>query len=171
MTSVTRQWQAAEAAIAAALRLVDGRVEGTLDRGAGPVATEATVERLDAHRVRLRRGDRVVVATVLREHDLTWVALEGRTYEIRERDPEAAEEGTGGPLHATSPMTGTVIRLGVAPGDAVASGGELFIVEAMKMEYVVRAPRDVRIAAVHTAVGASVDLGERIVDFAPEDDA
>lgn len=171
MTSLHRQWQAAEQAIAAALRLADGRVEGTLDRGEGPTPAAATVERIDAHRVRLRQGERVVVATVLRDRDITYVAVGGRTYEIRERSPDDEDDAGAHEAHATSPMTGTVVKVSVALGDEVASGTELFIVEAMKMEYVVRAPRDVTITGVHAVAGATVDLGERVIDFAPEDSA
>lgn len=170
MTSLHRQWHAAEETIAAALRLADGRVEGTLDRGTGPVDTVATVERLDAHRVRLRAGDRVVVATVLHDRDITYVAVGGRTFEVREHSPED-DDTRAHEAHATSPMTGTVVKVDVAVGDEVAAGAELFIVEAMKMEYVVRAPRDVKVLAVHAAAGSTVDLGQNVIDFAPEDPA
>ena len=85
---------------------------------------------------------------------------------------EPADEH-GGAAHAaaeepfaTSPMTGTVAKVSVAPGAAAAKGAELFVVEAMKMEYVVRAPRDVTVAEVRRAAGERVALGDVVVTFA-----
>ena len=72
---------------------------------------------------------------------------------------------------ATSPMTGTLAKLSVEPGTAVAEGGELFVVEAMKMEYVVKAPRDVMVAEVRGSVGGQVDQGAVVVTFESEGDA
>jgi len=63
-------------------------------------------------------------------------------------------------------MTGTLAKVTVAPGEAVSAGAELFIVEAMKMEYVVRAPRDVIVAEVRGAVGAQVEQGGVVVTYA-----
>ena len=40
----------------------------------------------------------------------------------------------------TVPFAGTVLRIAVAPGDRVAAGAELLVLESMKMEHVVEAP-------------------------------
>ncbi len=42
----------------------------------------------------------------------------------------------------TAPMPGTVLKVLVAPGDAVRAGATLLVLEAMKMEWPLRAPRD-----------------------------
>jgi biotin carboxyl carrier protein len=62
-------------------------------------------------------------------------------------------------------MTGTLARIHVSPGDRVAGGGILFVVEAMKMEYAVRAPRDVTVAEVRGTEGGSVTVNEAVVVF------
>ena len=46
MTSIHRHWKAAEEAVAAALQIAEGHLEGTLDRGAGPASVRMEVERL-----------------------------------------------------------------------------------------------------------------------------
>lgn len=71
---------------------------------------------------------------------------------------------------AVSPMTGVVTKVHVAAGDRVAKGAPLFAVEAMKMEYVVKAERDVVIAEVKVAAGGRVSINEpgvTFVDVAP----
>jgi len=64
----------------------------------------------------------------------------------------------GGAIRA--PMSGKVLRLLVAPGDVVAAGAPLLVLEAMKMENELRAPRAGRVAAMPVAAGASVAGGD-----------
>ena len=68
-------------------------------------------------------------------------------------------------------MTGTLMALHAEVGAAVAEGEPLFVVEAMKMEYVVRAPRDVVVASVDGAVGGAVQIGQAVVTFEPSESA
>jgi biotin carboxyl carrier protein len=70
----------------------------------------------------------------------------------------AAAHGAG-PQRLTAPMPGKVVRVLVAPGDAVAAGQGLVVVEAMKMENELRAAKAGRVASVSVAEGQSVDAG------------
>ena len=65
-----------------------------------------------------------------------------------------------------SPMPGLVISIAVAAGDAVETGQPLAIIDAMKMENVVRAERDGNIAAVHARPGEVIAADAVIVEFA-----
>jgi geranyl-CoA carboxylase alpha subunit len=56
----------------------------------------------------------------------------------------------------TAPMAGGVVSVLVAPGDRVAPGQVLAVIEAMKMEHPLRAPIGGRIASVGAAMGAQV---------------
>jgi 3-methylcrotonyl-CoA carboxylase alpha subunit len=63
----------------------------------------------------------------------------------------------GGGNNVTAPMPGRIVLIKVKPGDAVAEGQELGVMEAMKMELSLKAPRAGRIAAVQSQAGDSVD--------------
>ncbi len=65
-----------------------------------------------------------------------------------------------------SPMPGLLVSLAVAPGQEVKAGEELAVVEAMKMENVLRAERDGVIAEVHAEPGASLAVDQAILEFA-----
>jgi propionyl-CoA carboxylase alpha chain len=73
------------------------------------------------------------------------------------RFPLPQSEVAAGSLVA--PMPGTVVRVGAAPGDSVATGQVLVVLEAMKMEHTIRAPHDGTVAEVRVSTGQSVDTG------------
>jgi propionyl-CoA carboxylase alpha chain len=64
-----------------------------------------------------------------------------------------------------SPMPGLLVSLAVVEGEEVKAGQELAIVEAMKMENVLRAERDGRIARLHAEAGASLAVDQAILEF------
>jgi len=66
-----------------------------------------------------------------------------------------------------SPMPGTLISVAVKVGDQVTAGQEIAIVEAMKMQNILRAGRDATVKAVPGIPGKSVALDEIIVEFVP----
>jgi acetyl-CoA carboxylase carboxyltransferase component len=75
-------------------------------------------------------------------------------------DPEPERRG---PVAVTSPLQGTVVKVGVTPGQEVAAGGMLLIIESMKMEHVVSASRSGTIATVSVGVGDLVADGETVM--------
>ena len=64
-----------------------------------------------------------------------------------------------------APMPAKVLSVAVKAGDRVSQGDTLCVLEAMKMEQVVRAPRDGIIARVHVQPGDNVTSGSVIVEF------
>ncbi|HVX71387.1 MAG TPA: acetyl/propionyl/methylcrotonyl-CoA carboxylase subunit alpha [Devosia sp.] len=63
------------------------------------------------------------------------------------------------------PMPGQVVRIDVKEGDVVESGQPLAIVEAMKMENVLKAERRARVARLRVAPGAVLAVDEVILEF------
>ena len=62
-------------------------------------------------------------------------------------------------------MPGQLIEFGAMPGQQVAEGDVLVLMEAMKMELSLRAPRDGRIAALRREPGDFVDADTVLVEF------
>ena len=74
-------------------------------------------------------------------------------------DVRAAARRASGPFRLVSPMPGRVVRVLAAAGADVAAGQGLVVVEAMKMENELRAPRAGRVAEVAVREGQAVDAG------------
>lgn len=60
------------------------------------------------------------------------------------------------------PMPGTILAVNVKQGDMVKKGDVLFILEAMKMENEIMAPRDGRIVDIGVSKGASANTGDML---------
>ena len=65
-----------------------------------------------------------------------------------------------------SPMPGLLVSLAINEGQEVKAGEVLAVVEAMKMENILRAERDGRIAKLHAEPGESLAVDQKIVEFA-----
>lgn len=69
--------------------------------------------------------------------------------------------GAGEPVNA--PMPGNILKVNVTQGQAVKSGDVLCVLEAMKMENEIMAPKDGTVTQVLVAKGATVDTGAPLV--------
>ena len=69
----------------------------------------------------------------------------------------------------SAPMPGKLIKLMVQPGEVVGRGQALMVMEAMKMEHTIVAPRDGRVDALHHAVGDQVGQGDELLRLVDAD--
>lgn len=79
-----------------------------------------------------------------------------------------AATSTGGGDRVGAPMPGRIVLVKCAAGDAVTEGQELAIMEAMKMEITLRAPRDGTIAAVQVQAGEFVEADAVLIRLEPK---
>jgi acetyl/propionyl-CoA carboxylase alpha subunit/acetyl-CoA carboxylase carboxyltransferase component len=96
---------------------------------------------------RVDRGDPLAVL----EH--------GKREQVR-TDRAAADDGV---VRVTAPLQGTVVRIDVSPGDEVAVGATVAIMEAMKMEHVVVADRSGIVRELAVDAGDAVFAGHTLV--------
>ena len=64
-----------------------------------------------------------------------------------------------------APMPATVVTINTAPGQSVAEGDTLIVLEAMKMELPIKAPRSGIVKAVHCTKGELVQPGVNLLEI------
>jgi acetyl-CoA/propionyl-CoA carboxylase biotin carboxyl carrier protein len=153
------------------------------DVGANVVRVSGT---LDDARVSINGGAEVVVSLVTREGDdylsvngesrrawyridnaATWVCVGGETWPLLEVEVGARARGAAAFSNdVRSPMPGTVVSVRVESGRDVSAGDALVVVSAMKMEHVLKAPRDGTVDIL-VREGDSVDVDEVVARLAP----
>ena len=133
------------------------------------VEVEGTPVRLvtvgeQVHRVLARRqAGRGRYVLSLDGHRYDVEALDERTRTIRELTAAAA--GPKGPAPLLAPMPGLVVRVLVEPGQQVAPGQGLVVVEAMKMENELRATVAATVKGVPVRTGQAVEKGALLVEL------
>jgi acetyl-CoA/propionyl-CoA carboxylase, biotin carboxylase, biotin carboxyl carrier protein len=136
-----------------------GEATGTLDVD-GPKS--ADIEQFSAHQHRV---------SVFRDGEAVWV-VDGDVGPVRfaplAGDADAAAHGEAS---LEAPMPGTVVQLRTEPGATVAAGETLVVLESMKMEIAIAAPRDGVVETVSIAAGDQVDRGAVLIELAEEEEA
>jgi 3-methylcrotonyl-CoA carboxylase alpha subunit len=116
--------------------------------------------------LRLETPEGATVACVTRDGRRSFVTLGGADFLLEAaatavRRPDAHEAASGS---IAMPMPGLVVRVLVAEGDRVARGQPLVLVEAMKMEHTLRAPRDGTVRGLAARPGERVDGGVLLLE-------
>jgi biotin carboxyl carrier protein len=89
--------------------------------------------------------------------------VDERTRHIRSLT--AGAERQPGPVILRAPMPGLVVRVLVEPGQEVAAGAGLVVLEAMKMENELKAPAPGTVGAIRTQAGQAVEKGQVLLEF------
>lgn len=77
----------------------------------------------------------------------------------------AAPEGGVGPASLRAPIPGRLVKILVKVGERVSASQPLLVLEAMKMENEVRAPRAGTVTTLHVAEGVAVETGQLLVSL------
>ncbi len=99
------------------------------------------------------------------------VLLKGQLYQVEVRDERSIRLAHGpagfvpdsGEIRIQAPMPGLVVKAPVTAGQLVREGDVLIILESMKMDNELCAPRDGTVARVHVEDGEGVDGGQTLV--------
>jgi len=83
--------------------------------------------------------------------------------QLRKTAGMSSEIGVARQLRAAMP--GLMIEVKIKPGDKVTKGQPLFVLEAMKMENIIKAQWEATVKAVHVSCGQSVEKGDKLLEF------
>lgn len=156
--------------------LVVGEGAVTLDGRMVPFSCS----RVSAHHLSLLIDGRSYSAVVLEETDgVSRVHIGNREFEVHlknERDLLLERFGlaaarAAGVLEVRAPMPGLVLSVAVEPGQEVAAGSGLLVLEAMKMENEIRSDRDALVKAVHVSPGDAVGKNDLLIELEQPQDS
>jgi len=141
-------------------RLHDGATVLSIGERRWPFAARA----LGAARHEVQLGGQRGVLAVYAQNERYAVFADAGSALVAEHDPIAhAGDQAGESGRLTAPMPGKVVALHVKAGDTVQRGQALAVMEAMKMEHTLHAPRDGRVLEVLYAAGDQVVEGGELL--------
>ncbi|MFH0750768.1 MAG: biotin/lipoyl-containing protein [Chloroflexota bacterium] len=129
----------------------------------GPDGTDSTAVLFGAVTLDRRRGTEVREVVVGGWRIEVEVESERRAV-LRERALRGASAASqGGPVEVRAIFPGRVVAVSVGPGDDVEAGQHILVVEAMKMQNELRAPREGTVERMGVAVGDTIEVGDLLV--------
>jgi acetyl/propionyl-CoA carboxylase alpha subunit len=121
---------------------------------------------LGTGRYRVTEGARQWLAYGVATPDERWVFFDGHVYVIDVSPPSRTKARHGHDETAlASPMPATVVMINVQAGQQVQKGDLLIMLEAMKMELPIKAPRDGRVTALSCRTGELVQPGVALLEL------
>jgi acetyl/propionyl-CoA carboxylase alpha subunit len=123
------------------------------------------VEALGAGRYLVVDGFRRRLAFGARSGGATWVFLDGTVHVIEPAAMRRRSRSGDREAALAAPMPATVLRVDVSVGQTVRRGDVMVVLEAMKMELPLKAPRDGNVTAVHCQPGDLVQPGVPLVEL------
>jgi len=140
--------------------IVDGQLhQASIESIGGPSLYSLIVDNT-SYEVHVEEHKGSYRVLLLGESCTVQVGDEGSRRAARARPKRPLEEGE---VAIRSPIPGLIFDVAVTAGQQVQAGEILIIVEAMKMENELRAPREGVVQATHVAPGDSVDKGQLLV--------
>jgi biotin carboxyl carrier protein len=103
--------------------------------------------------------------------DDVFMHVDGEAHQLRYQHPLdrlAAQSGSAASDSVCAPMPGSLVAAHVKAGDKVTLGQALLVMESMKMETTIAAPRDGVVQAVHFAVAQAFDRDALLLTPEPE---
>ena len=100
--------------------------------------------------------------------DYIYFLRNGAYARVERYNPNDSSTNVAGGNAITAPMPGKIIAVNVAVGDVVKAEGKLIIMEAMKMEMSLEAPRDGVVESVNCAAGELVTDGAVLLELEEE---
>ena len=108
-------------------------------------------------------------AFIATEDSTHYLAIDGEVFELKQPEPQRARRKQHhGEDSLTASMPGQVTKVLVHDGDSVQRGQPLLVLEAMKMEIKIAAPRHGRVARLLVQQGQVVARGQALIELASE---
>lgn len=126
----------------------------------------AEVEELKQGQLKIKIGNKIIKSIITEGDKEKFVFVDGEVFKVRPvqltglKKEKRKEEGD-----LNSPISGKVVSVKVKNGDSVKKGDILMVIEAMKMEYLIRAPYNGKIKKVNFKEKDLIEIGQETIEL------
>ena len=116
--------------------------------------------------IKIKIGGRIIKSIITEGEKEKYVFVDGQVFRVKpveltgRKTQKKKEEGD-----LASPISGKVVSVKVKNGDPVKKGGILMVIEAMKMEYIIRAPYNGEVKKVNFNENDQIEIGQTTVEL------
>jgi 3-methylcrotonyl-CoA carboxylase alpha subunit len=115
-------------------------------------------------------GDRVIKSVISQGEDSKFVFIDGNIFKVKriELTGRKTAEKKEGDLH--SPISGTVVTVKIKEGSSVKKNDVILVIEAMKMEYLIRAPYDGMVGKIYFKEKDQIEIGQLTAEITKKEE-
>lgn len=123
-------------------------------------------EEIKPGHLKIKLGDRILKSVITEGEKEKYVFVEGDVFYVKNveltgtKKTKKKEEGS-----LNSPISGKVVKVEVKIGEKVNKGDVLMVIEAMKMEYLIRAPNNGKITKINFKENDQIEIGQTTVEM------
>ena len=127
-----------------------------------------TCEEIKPGQLIIKIGDRIIKSIVTEGEQEKYIFIDGNVYKVKpvqltgrttKRKKEAGE------ADLDSPISGKIVNVKCKKDDTVKKGDVLIVIEAMKMEYLIRAPYKGIVKKVNFKENDQIEIGQTTVEI------
>jgi len=131
----------------------------------------AEAEEIKPGQLKIKIGNKIIKSIITEGDKEKFVFVDGEVFKVKPvqltgmKKEKRKDEGD-----LSSPISGRVVSVKVKNGDSVKKGDILMVIEAMKMEYLIRAPYNGKIKKVFFKEKDQIEIGKQTIEITKKED-
>ena len=130
----------------------------------------AEVEEIKPGQLKIKIGNKIIKSVISEGEKEKYVFVDGEVFKVRPVQLTGMKKEKNKEGDLNSPISGRVVSVKVKNGDSVKKGDILMVIEAMKMEYLIRAPFDGKVKKVHFKEKEQIEIGKETIELIKKED-
>jgi len=115
--------------------------------------------------LKIQLGERVIKCVISEGEENKYVFLDGNVYDVKRIELTGTKKTSKKEGDLNSPISGKVVTVKVKNGQAVKKDDVIMVIEAMKMEYLIRAPYPGTIKKINFKENDQIEIGETTAEL------
>jgi 3-methylcrotonyl-CoA carboxylase alpha subunit len=115
-------------------------------------------------------GDRIIKSVISQGDDSKFVFIDGSIFKVKRIELTGRKKTEKKEGDLNSPISGTVVHAKVKEGSQVKKDDVILVIEAMKMEYLIRAPYDGKVMKVYFKEKDQIEIGQLTAEIKKEEE-
>jgi 3-methylcrotonyl-CoA carboxylase alpha subunit len=118
----------------------------------------------------IQLGDRLIKSVISQGDDSKFVFIDGNIFKVKRIELTGRKKTEKKEGDLNSPISGTVVHTKVKEGSTVKKDDVILVIEAMKMEYLIRAPYDGKVKKVYFKEKDQIEIGQLSAEIKKEEE-
>jgi biotin carboxyl carrier protein len=118
--------------------------------------------------LKIQVGERIIKALVSEGEENKFIFIDGNVYQVKRIELTGQKKVQKKEGDLNSPISGTIVNIKAKEGTRIKKGEVIMVIEAMKMEYLIRAPYKGLVKKIHFKEKDQIEIGQITAELEKE---